>query len=83
MFQMKKQGKKILICLVVMTRSFFILLTTICNVRFAKCNPLYEVRFSVDLVTDSAEVAWSDTREGLYLSYTDKQLRDYEVAANL
>lgn len=66
-----------------MKRSFFILLTTICNVRFAKCNPLNEGRFSVDLVTDSEEVAWSDTREGLYLRYTDKQLGDYEVAANL
>lgn len=83
MFQMKKQGKKNLICLVVMTRSFFTLLTTICNVRFPKCNPLNEARFSVDLVTHSAEVAWRDTREGLYLRYTDKQLRDYEVAANL
>ena len=75
--------KKILIGLLVMTWSFFILLTTICNVWFAKCNPLYEVPFSIDLVTDSAEVACSDTREGLYLRYTNKQLRDYEVAANL
>ena len=33
--------------------------------------------------TDSAEVAWSDSGEGLYLRYTDKQLPDYEVAANL